>query len=349
MPRIAIRHAHKLAYRRRLSLGLRMLGCLVMLAGAIVLAAALAELAKGPPSREARLMIALGPVLFFSGATFFCGERGLLIDRETRTLKRWWGVLLPLWRTLDDISHYQAIGVVSSPDAALRRWRVCLFDAQAERLELFELAAEDVADFAARQIAGFLSLPLIQPPFDCSNGDAAAAPVPAGAAPGEERPATRPWYHHRHFSLAARGFGMVCLVLGLTLAVGLGGATNLGGHRWLFLMAAGAPLCLAGLCLIAGGRRVVVDPLQQTVKIWRAWPLPSASYELPGFYAVIVSPESAEISEEPPPHLVGLIGAEQLRLEVVRDLPRDEALALAAELAVAAGLPLVEEPQSSLG
>ncbi|MGH7137332.1 MAG: hypothetical protein ACREHD_16435, partial [Pirellulales bacterium] len=93
MPRIATRHAHKLAYRRRLSLGVRMLGCLILLAGAMVLAAALAEVVKGPLSRSVGLMIGLGVLLFVCGAGLFWGEHGKLLDRESRTLRCWWGVI----------------------------------------------------------------------------------------------------------------------------------------------------------------------------------------------------------------------------------------------------------------
>ena len=63
MPRIATRHAHKLAYRQRFSLGVRMLGCLVMLTGAMLLAAVLAEMVKGSPSKSVWVMLALGLVL----------------------------------------------------------------------------------------------------------------------------------------------------------------------------------------------------------------------------------------------------------------------------------------------
>lgn len=345
MPRIAIRHAHKLAYRRRLSLGPRMLGCLVMLAGAIVMAAALAEAAKGQSSREALLMIVFGPLLFAAGATLFCGERGLLIDRETRTLKRWWSVIVPLWRTLDDISQYQAAGCCLNADTALPRWRVCLFNAQGERIELFELAEEEVAEFAARQVAGFLSLPLARPPAAAVVDRTVATTAEAGAPPRDVSPAGAVWSYRRHFGLLPRGMGIVCFVLGLVLGIGLAGANNLGSNRWLVVIAAAAPLCLAGLWLFAGGRRVLVDAEDQSVKLWHAWPLPPAIYELSAFYAVLVAPENAAPSDvEPPPHLIGLVGAEQFRLEMIRGLSRDEALAAATELATVVRLPLVDEP-----
>ena len=96
MPRIATRHAHQLAYRRRFSLGVRMLGCLVMLAGALVLIAAGAEAAEGSISPSFWLATSLGTVLFICGAALFWGERGKLLDRESRTLKCWWGIGFPL-------------------------------------------------------------------------------------------------------------------------------------------------------------------------------------------------------------------------------------------------------------
>lgn len=346
MPRIAIRHAHRLAYRRRLSLGLRMLGCLVMLAGAIVSAAALAEAAKGPLSREARLMIVFGVVLFLPGTTLFCGERGMLIDRETRSLKRWWSVVLPLRRTFDDISHYQAVGVYASADPLSSRWHVCLFNAHGEQLQLFELVGEDVAVYAARQVAGFLSLPFALPSaaaIDTLQG--AAVPPSAGPLPDEEPRSDLLWVYRGHFGLVLHGIGIVCLVLGLVLAVGLLSAANLGGSRWLVLLAAAAPLCLIGLWLFSGGPRALIDVDEHVIKLWRAWPLPPAIYELPAYSAVTVAPESAAVSDdEPPRYLIGLLGADHIRLEVVRDLPRDEALIAATELAAVARLTLIEEP-----
>lgn len=344
MPRIATRHAHKLAYRRRLSLGLRMLGCLVTLAGAIVLAAALAELAKGALLRQAWLMIVSGAALFLSGAALFCGERGLLIDRETRTVKRWWGVVLPLRSTCDDISHYHAVGFFPSADTALPRWRVCLCNAQGEQIELFELTAEDVAEFAARQVAGFLSLSVVRPSFD-GGGGAQATPVKAGVAPEAASPSDRRWTYRGHFGFVTQGMGVVCLVLGVVLTLGLLRAANLGQSRWLTLIATVAPFCLAGLWFFTGGRKAVIDADAQTIRLWRAWPLPPAVYELSAFYAVIVAPESMAAADEvSPPHLIGLIGAEQLRLEVVRGLSPVEALPAAKELATITRLPLVEEP-----
>lgn len=344
MPRIATRHAHKLAYRRRLSLGVRMLGCLVMLAGAIVLAAALAEFAKGPLSREARLMVSLGVVLSLVGASLFCGERGILIDRETRTLKRWWGVIVPLRRAFDDISQYQAVGFCACADSALPCWRVCLYNSQGEQLELFDLDTEQVAVFAARQVASFLSLPLAPLP-SAGVGGTTAVPVAAGLAMNGALPEGRLWAYRSHFGLVPRGIGTVCLVLGLVLTAGLLSAANLGHARWLILFAAVLPLCLVGLWLFVGGRRVLIDADGQIVKIWRAWPLPPAIYELASFYAVMIAPEDAAVSDqESLRQLIGLIGAEQLRLELVRGLPRDEAIIIATEVAAVARLPLVDEP-----
>ena len=83
-------------------------------------------------------------------------------------------------------------------------------------------------------------------------------------------------------------------------------------------------------------------------KTWRIWPLPPAKYELGAFYAVIVAPAYAgPLDAESAWHLVGLIGADQLRLEVIRALPRDEARAAAAQLAATAKLPLIDESQTA--
>jgi hypothetical protein len=63
---------------------------------------------------------------------------------------------------------------------------------------------------------------------------------------------------------------------------------------------------------------------------------------------VIVAPANGEpTDEETASHLVGLIGADQLRLEAIHALPRDEARAAAAQLAATAKLLLIDESQAA--
>lgn len=183
MPRIATRHAHKLAYRRRFSLVVRMIGCLILLAGAIVLAAALAELVKGSLSRPLYLMTGCGVLLFTCGAVLFWGERGKSLDRQTRTLKCWWSVIIPLRRGFHDLQHYQAVGVQSRLDAGLSRWRVTLWNPQGERLDLFEAANAETAELAARQIGTFLSLAVAPPPASAATISTAGEQPTELAAP----------------------------------------------------------------------------------------------------------------------------------------------------------------------
>lgn len=188
MPRIATRHTHIIAYRQRFSLGVRMLGCLVLLAGTIVMAAAVVELAKGLMSQAVWLMASLGCLLVACGALLFCGERGKLFDREARTVTFWWGVVWPLWRTIHDLQPYPAIGVEPHDEAGLARWRVSLWKTGAERLELFDVASQQVAEGAARQVAAFLSLVIAPPPASPPPAlTAAAENTTASAGPQEGR------------------------------------------------------------------------------------------------------------------------------------------------------------------
>ncbi|HET6879946.1 MAG TPA: hypothetical protein VFI31_07315 [Pirellulales bacterium] len=340
MPRIATRHAHKLAYRRRFSLGVRMIGCLILLAGAIVLAAALAELVKASTSPSLYLMTALGVVLFVVGATLFCGERGKLIDRQGRVLKCWWGAILPLRRTYYDLQPYQAVGIQPLAEAGTNRWRVCLWNGQGERLDLFDLPTAETAELAARQIGMFLSLALAPPPAAVPAGQEQAPP----ASPPEIAPLQSGdrWTYREPFALPWRGLGVVLLVLSSVLLLALLTAPGASGIDWRRGAMVLLPLGSVGLWLSFGGHKVLVMRDEQTVKLWRAWPLPPAAYDLAAFYAVVVARASEVSTGEQAEHLVGLMGADQLRLEVIHGLPHEEAHALASELAAAARLPLVE-------
>lgn len=353
MPRIATRHAHKLAYRQRFSLGVRMLGCLVMLAGAMVLAAALAEVVKGSPLKSVWLMFSLGCLLVACGAILFCGERGKLIDREARTLTCWRGAVWPLFRRQHDLHAYNAIGVQSRDQAGLRRWCVVLWNGQGELLELFDLASEETARVAARQVAKFLSLVIAQPP---------ATPVPASASSSSPEPSATSvppteyvteagsedlWTYRQRFSRPVRLLGVILLSLASMMLVGVAIAATAEGGRGLAGLAIVAAFLVLGWWFLAGGRRVEIDVVGQAIAAWRAWPLPPARYDIASFRAVIVAPATTIDAPEQRPvtYLVGLVGADQLRLEVVAAAPREEALAIAGQIAALMKLPLMNESQ----
>lgn len=354
MPRIATRHAHKLAYRQRFSLGVRMLGCLVLLAGAIVLAAVVAELVKGSISKTVWFAVSLGCLLVACGGALFAGARGKLIDREARTVTFWWGIVWPLAGTSYDLQPYQAVGVEAYDDAGLMRWRVSLWNAQSDRLQLFDLASHEVAEAAARQVAGFLSLIIAAPP-PCATATSAesvpAAPAEgAAAAPTETAPAQQHddhWTYWQRFSAPVRLLGISLLSVGGVLFVGmaLSAAAGSDSLRWL---AAAAPASILGCWLLCGGRKIAVDPAAQAVRLWRAWPLPPAVYDLAAFSAVIVAPLPTEPAEQSfEYYLVGLIGPDRLRLELIAPLPCDQASAAAGNLAAIAKLPLIDESQTA--
>ncbi|HVX15294.1 MAG TPA: hypothetical protein VHC22_29160 [Pirellulales bacterium] len=342
MPRIATRHAHQLAYRRRFSLGVRMLGCLVLLAGTLLMAAALVGIASGPMTNSIRVMGLVGALLFLAGAALFCGERGMLFDLETRTLRRWWGIVFPLIRSVHDLNLYQDVEVQPHDAAGLVRWRVALKSPQGECLNLFDLPSLEAARLAARQVGALLSL-RVGP----SVADSAAAPlghpVATTAAPATAAvSADNRWAYREPFGLFVRGLGVVCLTLGIALLAGM--LTSGESGRWPAALAMLVPLWLFGAWLVLGGHRVEVDGGERAVRAWRAWPLPPAVYELTAFYAVIVAPTGDQAADsDPPKYLVGLMGADQLRLPVIDGLPRDEAVTAATQLASAAGLPLLDD------
>ncbi|HEV3340857.1 MAG TPA: hypothetical protein VG125_10890 [Pirellulales bacterium] len=341
MPRVATRHAHQLAYRQRFSVGVRMFGCLVLIAGSIVLAAAVAEATKESISKTAWLAVSLGCLLAVSGTTLLCGQRGKLIDREQGTVTRWWGVVRPLWRSTRDMRGYQAIAVESHEVAGLARWRVNLCGAQGERLELFDLASHEAAQAAARGVAAFLSLTILLPG---AAADGASVPARPAVAPTEPPAAAQDgWVYRRPGRRAFRFLGVALLSLGGVLLLGVVGSATSGDARWWIWLAIASPLFASGLGLVCGGRKVEIN--EQTIRVWRAWPLPPAVYDLTAFYAVIVAAAAAvEAADgEPETCLVGLIGPEQLRLELFRSMPRDAARQAATQLAAAAKLPLIDE------
>jgi hypothetical protein len=333
MPRIATRHAHQLAYRQRFSVGVRMFGCLLLLAGSIVLAATIAKARQRSTSETPWLTVSIGLVLAVCGAVLLCGERGKRIDRQYKTVTRWWGIVIPLWRRTRDLQPFQALVVESREEASVPRWRVSLFGAPAERLELFDLPSHEVAQAVAQQVAAFLSLTILLP------GAAPAAAVPAQAsAPPNDR-----WIHWRAGRRSFRFLGVALLSLAGVMSLGVV-ASAISHRPWLIWLAIAAPLLVVGLSLLCGGRKIEID--RQSVRVWRAWPLPPAVYDLAAFYAIIVAPTTGE--REPETCLVGLIGPEQLRLELVGALSADEARETAGRLATTTNLPLVDESQPAV-
>jgi hypothetical protein len=340
MPRIATRHAHQLAYRQRFSVGVRMVGCLVLIAGSIVLVAAVAEVTEDSISKTAWLGVSLGCALVVVGTVLLCGERGKLIDREQGTVTRWWGIVRPWWHSTRDMREYQALSVEAYDVAGVARWRVNLCGSQAERLELFDLGSHEAAQAAARRVAAFLSLTILLPGATVGG---VSAPAGSGAAPAVPPPAGDRWVYWQPGRRPFRFLGVALLSLGGVLLLGVVGSAASHDGSWLIWLAIAAPLFAAGLGLVCGGRKVEID--QQSVRVWRAWPLPPAMYDLAAFFAVIVvATAPVEPGEgEPETCLLGLIGPEQLRLELFGSLARDAAREAAAQLAATAKLPLIDE------
>jgi hypothetical protein len=161
MPRIATRHPDQLAFRQRFSVALRMFGCLVLLAGSMVVAATISAAMEETMTGRLWLMVVIGLLLIVCGAVLLAGERGKLIDREKRTVTDWWGIVRPLWHRTWSVHSHQVVAVEHDQAQGIARWRVTLYSPEAEPLQLFDLASHSAADGAARQVAAFLSLSIV--------------------------------------------------------------------------------------------------------------------------------------------------------------------------------------------
>lgn len=158
MPRIATRHPDQLAFRQRFSVALRMFGCLVLLAGGMMLAATISAAREETMTGRSWLMVVIGLLLVACGTVLLAGERGKLIDREKRTITDWWGIVRPLWHRTWSVQSHQVVAVEHDEALGIARWRVTLYGPEAEPLDLFSLPNPGAAEGAARQVAAFLSL-----------------------------------------------------------------------------------------------------------------------------------------------------------------------------------------------
>ena len=345
MPRIATRNAYRLAYRQRFSVGVRMLGCLVLLAGSIVIVAAIADAMKGSSPAHLVRMGMLGGVLVLIGAPLFCGQRGKVFDRQTRSYTTWLGIFRPLWRTTRDLQAFQSVKADAYDAAGVVRWRVYLSNSQGEQLDVFDLADRDAADAAARQLGSFLSL--LMAPMPATPTVAPAFP-PQPTTIGAAVVSDSCWSYRRSFTPLLRFVGIVMTLLAMVLLVGIVASGKEQGRG--FAIAAGATMLLLGLWSLFGCQKVAVDRERQTVRLWRAWPWPPDGYNLDAFYAVAIglSPVAADSTTEQiaVTNFVGLVDREQQRLDLTELPSREEALALAAGLAGMLQFPLIDERQT---
>jgi hypothetical protein len=344
MPRIATRNPHQLAYRQRFSVGVRMLGCLVLLAGTLVLIAAAAEAAKGDFSKTFWLAMALGIILVICGAVLLAGERGKVIDREQRTVNSWWAVGCPLWYSTRDVQTFEAVVIETYDDVGIIRWCVNLCGQHDAPLELFDLANQQAAEGAARQVAAFLALRMGPPPPVTTGAvsDVSELAPPRGAPVGDR------WVYWRPWPTRVRLVGVGPLSVAVVFLLGAIFSAIAGDPRSLVWLAIAAPAVVLGLWLVCGGRQIEINRASQNTRVWRAWPWPPAASDLRSFSAVIVAPAIAEMAEgEYATCLVGLIGPE-MRLELLRSMACEEAREVAIQLAAVARLPLIDESQPAV-
>lgn len=340
MPRIATRNAFRLAYRQRFGAGVRMLGCLLLLCGTIVIMSAVADAFKEASRAHVARLSVLGSLLVLIGAPLLWGERGKVVDRQERKFTTWLGMVRPLWRTTHDLQPYQSVKADPYDAAGVVRWRVYLANSQGEQLEVFDLADRDAAEVAARQIGDFLSFVVAPLPAVPAELSPASTPSIAAAAVSESC-----WTYRRSFSSLVRLIGAIMASLAIVLLLGIAvtGKTN---GRAMAVITGGSMLSL-GLWFFFGCRKVAVDKARQTVRLWRAWPLPPDGYDLDAFHAVVVgfSPIAADSTADQTAetYFVGLVDREQQRLDLVGLSSREEAIALGTGLAGMLQFPLIDE------
>lgn len=191
MPRIETGVEHQLAYRQRFSRGFRLLGCAVFLAGALLAGSPL--LLDAEPVETARTVAVLGGLLASLGLALLLARRGKLFDREEGTVTFWQGFGWRWHEAVYDLRGFTNLVVRPGSDPT-GLWEIGLGGPSGERLTIFRLPHETAAQRAAREIAGFLNLPIVlappePPPDPTASGDSgppASAGGPAQASPVEK-------------------------------------------------------------------------------------------------------------------------------------------------------------------
>lgn len=183
MPRIDTGREHQLAYRQRFSLGCRLFGCALLLAGAVMGASPLLA-AGAEPSQAGRTIAVVGVLLAALGLAIVFASRGKLFDREEGTITFWYGVGRRWQETVYDLRSFTTL--VVRPDFEREgSWELSLESPSGESLHLFRLPNESAVRIAATEIAGFLNVPIFLAP-------AAAPPETAAADPASEEAASLP-------------------------------------------------------------------------------------------------------------------------------------------------------------
>ena len=339
MPRVETGLPYQLAYRQRFHGWCRFLGFGSLLMGLVI------GLANGLlPAEHVSLNSLVASYAFAAtsvggGSLLLLGRRGKRFDKAAGTVTFWWGLPWPIGHTVYNLRAYGALGIEHRGDHDPPRWCVFLHGPRGARLDVFDLPGPSAAQFAAGQIAGFLSLPivnLVTPP------PRTAAPLVESQDGGDRHDR---WSHRRPAPGLIRLWGWILVPMGAVLCAGaVGGVGNENVPRpALPPLAFGGLAVVIGILLVVSGRRLRFERRSRTITIWPAWPLPldRARHDLTAYYGVIVASDGDGATSAST--VVGLVGPRHARLELMRCSTRDEARILAATAARLTGLMLIDE------
>ncbi len=341
MPRVETGLPYQLAYRQRFHGGCRLLGFGMLLMGLVVGVANGLLPAEHISPRTLLASYAFAALSAAGGTLLLLGRRGKLFDNLAGTATYWWGLPWPIGRTVYNLRAYGALGIEARGDREPPGWRVFLHGPRGARLVVFDLQELSTAQFAAGQIAGFLSLPIV---------NLLAPPAKTDAPPGQAavvRPGGDRWSYRRPAPGLIRLLGWVLLPMGGVLCAGaVGAAVGTNAPRpELPPLAFGGLALLLGALLMASGRRLRFDRRMRAITIWPVWPLPldRERHDLSAYHGVIVASDRDGSGATDAARVVGLVGPRHARLELMRCSTREEAQRLAAAVAELTGLMLIDE------
>ena len=136
-------------------------------AGLFVIYAALAGQMTSKGGKPASMVLgaAFGLVFATVGAVFLFGRSGLVFDRNTKTVKRWYGLLFPMWSRSYDIKLFQEVNlgkeVRRSKNSTYTVYPVRLTGPKASPLDVSQPRNEQEARRLAEEIAKFINLDMV--------------------------------------------------------------------------------------------------------------------------------------------------------------------------------------------
>jgi len=139
-------------------------------AGLFVIYAALAGQMTGkggqPAALGGQILCAVFGLIFATvGAAFLFGRSGLLFDKNTKTVRRWYGLLFPMWSRSYDIKLFQEVSlskeVRRNKNSTYTVYPVRLAGAKASPLDICQPQDELQARKLAEEIAKFINCDMV--------------------------------------------------------------------------------------------------------------------------------------------------------------------------------------------